>query len=78
MREATCLPPLKGKGAENMAERQLTNDTCPVCGSTSIEGWEVTMEGSLAIQECTCGACGVSWNDVYELHDRVVLEELRP
>lgn len=60
-----------------MAERQLTNDACPVCGSASIEGWEVTIEGSLAIQECTCGECGRSLNDVYELCDRIVLEEDR-
>lgn len=43
-----------------MVERQLANDTCPVCGSTSIEGWEVIIEGNLAIQECTCGECGCS------------------
>ena len=61
-----------------MVDKNLANDARPVCGSTSIEGWEVTIEGSLAIQQCTCGECGVSWNDVYELHDRVVLEELRP
>ena len=61
-----------------MADKNLANDACPVCGSTSIEGWEVTIEGSLAIQECTCAECGRFWNDVYELCDRAVLEELRP
>ena len=60
-----------------MVDKNLANDACPVCGSTSIEGWEVTIEGNLAIQACACGDCGRSRNDVYELRDRVVLEEDR-
>jgi C4-type Zn-finger protein len=61
-----------------MADKNLANDACPVCGSTSIEGWEVTIEGSLAIQECACCECGASWNDVYELAERVVTGRPRP
>ncbi|HCE42884.1 MAG TPA: hypothetical protein DET40_05000 [Lentisphaeria bacterium] len=40
---------------------------CPYCGSESITGESVDIEGTGASQEVSCKECGRSWRDVYRL-----------
>lgn len=41
-------------------------DNCPACGSGDIEGHQVSIEDPLALQPCTCNACGTRWTGVYK------------
>ncbi len=40
---------------------------CPYCGSDSITGGSVDIEGSGASQELSCAECEKRWRDVYRL-----------
>lgn len=40
---------------------------CPLCEADEISAGPVEIEGSCAIQEVSCLACGGNWNDVYAL-----------
>ena len=40
---------------------------CPVCQSTKLEGFDVTIDGATASQDVWCKTCGASWNDTYTL-----------
>ena len=42
---------------------------CPYCGSKSISGSHLEIDGQDAWQEVTCSACGMDWRDVYRLAD---------
>jgi hypothetical protein len=40
---------------------------CPQCGGAEIEGGTVEVLGGFATQEISCGDCGASWLDNYNL-----------
>jgi len=42
---------------------------CPYCGSISITGESVDIDGTGAWQEVDCQECGRRWRDVYRLAD---------
>lgn len=41
--------------------------SCPSCGSTSIDGDGVEVEGARAFQSCACHECEKEWTDIYSL-----------
>ena len=50
-------------------KRSYLRDTgkCPYCGSTSITGESVEIDGASASQEISCAECERRWRDVYRL-----------
>lgn len=40
---------------------------CPFCGSTDIEGDQVTIDAGKAYQPVGCNDCEGEWTDVYKL-----------
>lgn len=55
-------------------ERQPDNSRCPECDSSMLTGGFVEIAGKEAVQTCTCGDCGASWNDVFTFSGQVLLE----
>ena len=48
--------------------KTLDNNNCPVCGSSLIEGADFEIDSkTTAYQEMSCGECGSTWNDFYDL-----------
>jgi hypothetical protein len=48
---------------------------CPICGDYGIEGGPVEIDCNSAWQQCSCGKCEATWNDIYTLSD-VELKEV--
>ena len=46
---------------------------CPFCNDCSLESAPVQIDGGVAWQETSCGACGEEWQDIYKL-DRIELK----
>lgn len=40
---------------------------CPICGSHSIQGGFVSIDISVASQDCSCDECEATWTDSYSL-----------
>lgn len=57
-----------------------TNDTCPVCGSTNIEGDGAEFYSGGIQQRVACLECGASWYDDYVLkgYDNIKFSSLAP
>ncbi len=57
-------------------EEYLQDPTaCPFCGSTSIDGADVTVDGGSANQHVECMDCRREWRDVYSLIEFEPIEE---
>lgn len=83
--EVEADPVRFGVCLEVWVEAQLTNalarmralplngspGTCPECGSDSIEGDGVEIDGDFAYQPCHCNECGHEWTDAYRFAGRV-------
>lgn len=41
--------------------------TCPACGSVSIEGGAIDIDGATAVQKVSCLHCNAIWNDLYQM-----------
>jgi len=52
---------------KQVKEYLAKGSSCPFCGSESITGGSVDIEGVAASQEVSCQECGRSWRDVYRL-----------
>ncbi len=53
----------------------MNNEICPICGSGSVEGAEVTIYPGKAEQECYCLKCEATWTDIYKLDRQVITDE---
>lgn len=52
---------------------KVDNDyTCPVCGSTAIEGGSVDFETNGVYQSCICADCGSGFVFGYEIRDAYI------
>jgi len=53
---------------------QLTDNKCPCCQSTEIEGHSFDAEGGSKVgQEMYCTDCGSEWYDTYKLADQAIV-----
>jgi formate dehydrogenase maturation protein FdhE len=43
--------------------------SCPLCGSSSIQGGFIEIETGKAFQKMTCAECEAKWQDIYKLID---------
>lgn len=48
---------------------------CPFCGSDSIDGGSLDVDGPEAYQEVSCNDCPGRWRDIYTLTNVVSLED---
>ena len=44
---------------------------CPYCGAESLEGGFIEVDAGKASQEMVCTECNRSWQDVYQLVQRI-------
>jgi hypothetical protein len=42
---------------------------CPYCGSPSLEGNSMDIDGPIVTVEVTCTKCKKKWQDLYKLYD---------
>ena len=48
--------------------KKLDNCHCPVCSSSQVEGGPFEVDSKqTCYQEMSCGECGSTWNDFYDL-----------
>lgn len=59
---------------DDALKKEYDVEHCPKCGSDQIEGHDVDIVGTEALQACNCTACEASWGDVYKHHRREVDE----
>lgn len=46
-------------------------ELCPVCQDSRIMGSQVDIQGTTALQEVGCTACGSWWTEIYHAHERI-------
>ena len=58
-----------------MLETKDSLNRCPRCGSGSLDGGFVEVDGRYAWQRVRCGECGLSWVDTYRFDNASYFED---
>ena len=48
-------------------ESPFPQDSCPYCGESNDVNYEREEEGTEVIYRCTCGRCGKTWGQAFNL-----------
>lgn len=63
------------ESATHIPVEDMTDSTCPRCGSDEVDGGFVETGGGSAVQTLSCNACDECWKNVYDFSAVYLIDE---
>ncbi len=73
--EMTAISSDESAGSSHIPVEDMTDTTCPKCGSSEITGRFVETGDGIASQELSCDVCDERWKNVYDFSAVYLIDE---